>query len=373
MNYPSKRYTGPKPWMDKEWLYNEYVIKDRRTADIAEEYGCKQNTIQQWLCKHGIKKEIKTHHHEKKYQYEFYEYLYHNHIELHKSMAEIARENNVSSDTIRYHLIKNNIELWQSTNRSKYSEEEIDDMVKMYCEDNLSANIISKMFHTDHNTVIRQLRKRCVKTRGLVEAQYAFNGKKIPIDLLNYELLNQLHWNDKLSCKDLGEKYGVDPGTVRRQMNRIGVKTKTNAESKIGLMSGSKHPNWKGGITPLNLLLREYFQTNQAPAVLKRDNYTCQLCGTKTGQLHVHHIIPFSEIVSRICNDYPELTLDDIDDRYKLYNIIIQDEQFLDENNLITFCKNCHLYKIHNYNHKTISSQASLEEGSETIPNGSTL
>lgn len=28
MNYPKDRYTGPKPWMDKEWLYEEYVIKD---------------------------------------------------------------------------------------------------------------------------------------------------------------------------------------------------------------------------------------------------------------------------------------------------------------------------------------------------------
>lgn len=41
LNYPKQRYTGEKPWMDKDWLYNEYVAKDRSTQDIADEYGCK--------------------------------------------------------------------------------------------------------------------------------------------------------------------------------------------------------------------------------------------------------------------------------------------------------------------------------------------
>ena len=45
--------------MNKEWLYNEYVVKDRSSQDIADEYGCKQNTIQCWLSNHKIKKDVK--------------------------------------------------------------------------------------------------------------------------------------------------------------------------------------------------------------------------------------------------------------------------------------------------------------------------
>ena len=56
MNYPKNRYTGPKPWKDREWLYQQYVVLDRSTEEIAQEYGCKQNTIQCWLLKHKIKK-----------------------------------------------------------------------------------------------------------------------------------------------------------------------------------------------------------------------------------------------------------------------------------------------------------------------------
>ena len=62
-------------------------------------------------------------------------------------------------------------------------------------------------------------------------------------------------------------------------MHRLGLQTKNNSESKIGLMVGENHPNWKGGLSSLNHLLREYFHTNQMPRIAARDNYTCQLCG----------------------------------------------------------------------------------------------
>ena len=42
-------------------------------------------------------------------------------------------------------------------------------------------------------------------------------------------------------------------------MHDLGLKTRNTAESKVGVMVGNKHPNWKGGVTNLTPLLREYF------------------------------------------------------------------------------------------------------------------
>lgn len=65
-------------------------------------------------------------------------------------------------------------------------------------------------------------------------------------------------------------------------------------------LSGEKHPQWKGGITPINHLIRKSLEYKLwREAVFKRDNYTCVFCGQKGGNLEADHIKPFA--------DYPEL------------------------------------------------------------------
>lgn len=84
--------------------------------------------------------------------------------------------------------------------------------------------------------------------------------------------------------------------------------------------SGEHNPNWRGGITPINLKIRYSKESTEwRKAVFVRDNYTCQKCGTRSSKdkyvrIEAHHIKPFSI--------YPELR----------FNI---------ENGL-TLCKACH-------------------------------
>jgi hypothetical protein len=89
-------------------------------------------------------------------------------------------------------------------------------------------------------------------------------------------------------------------------------------EINIGLQSGDKNPNWKGGITPINDKLRhstKYFDWRIS--VFARDNYTCKNCNKTNCVLNSHHLQPFYKIKN---------------DEIKLYDI----------NNGITWCKNCH-------------------------------
>lgn len=74
-------------------------------------------------------------------------------------------------------------------------------------------------------------------------------------------------------------------------------------KGKVGFSYGLKgeyHPFWKGGVTPLFKKIRkskEYIIWRVA--VFTRDDYTCQICKQKGGQLQADHIKPFA--------DYPEL------------------------------------------------------------------
>jgi hypothetical protein len=57
---------------------------------------------------------------------------------------------------------------------------------------------------------------------------------------------------------------------------------------------GSKHWNWKGGITPRSMNSIEHKQWRTF--VFERDNYTCQMCGDDVGgNLEAHHIFEFSK------------------------------------------------------------------------------
>jgi len=91
-------------------------------------------------------------------------------------------------------------------------------------------------------------------------------------------------------------------------------------------MSGANAPNWQGGISNPNELLRHNFEYKKwRTSVFEQDNYTCQCCGKRGVKLRAHHLLPFSVYI-----DY----------RHEI-------------NNGITLCENCHDVGIKGSFHNT--------------------
>jgi hypothetical protein len=101
--------------------------------------------------------------------------------------------------------------------------------------------------------------------------------------------------------------------------NKRNVGRKATTEERLYrskyLPSGENHYKWQGGITKKNELIRKSIEYRLwREAIFARDNWTCQTCRIRGGNIHSHHIKPFSL--------YPEL-------RFAL-------------DNGITLCKTCH-------------------------------
>ena len=123
----------------------------------------------------------------------------------------------------------------------------------------------------------------------------------------------------KMRTSHLGRKY--------RPMSEEGKRNISKAKTGIKhpWFAGEKHPNWKGGITPKNKLLRFTIEYKiWRKAVFERDKYICVWCGKRGGVLNAAHIKSYSK--------YSEL-------RFEL-------------SNGRTLCKSCH-FKTDTYGGKS--------------------
>jgi len=118
---------------------------------------------------------------------------------------------------------------------------------------------------------------------------------------------------EKLRKINLGKKHSKASKQKNREASirlglkppsALGIKRSKATRKKMSLakagvprpsIRGSKHHNWKGGITPKNRVIRTSLEYRLwRKSVFERDNYTCIWCGdNKGGNLIADHIKPF--------------------------------------------------------------------------------
>ena len=114
----------------------------------------------------------------------------------------------------------------------------------------------------------------------------------------------------KLFCKYCGKEFFTYKTRVEKYNSKY-----CSLLCRIESNKKENHYNWRGGISPLNIVLRNCKQgLDWKNEVFKKNNYTCQICGNRGSDLNAHHIRKFSE--------FPEL-------RYNL-------------DNGATLCVDCH-------------------------------
>lgn len=171
--------------------------------------------------------------------------------------------------------------------KSKISREELYDC---YIVKKMSIGKIEDLYHIDHTNIHRLLIAYGIPQRS---RYYSYQKRNIPEDILR-----KMYEGEGLSITVIAEKFGVNHSLILNRINEYGIPIRSRAAYKgqrrspeTEFKSEKSHPNWKGGNTIRYYTKREFQQVRKI--ILKRDGYTCQLCGNKEKQLIGHHLIPY--------------------------------------------------------------------------------
>jgi len=111
-----QHWRKPKPYWDNEWLYGEYIIKGKTASQIAKENKCKPGNICYFINKFNFtcKENKPTKFYGKSYIIKFRLYwdkdwLYNEYITKQKTASQIAIEQDCSESNILQFLKKHNI------------------------------------------------------------------------------------------------------------------------------------------------------------------------------------------------------------------------------------------------------------------------
>lgn len=337
--------------IDKELLIEKYLNTNKTMCDIAKEFGVSYSTIQRTLKKYGIPTKPNKSYKRKPIISPFKEEV--TNIEKLKGMFNdcvpimtIANTLGVGRRAVERKVKELGLVRVKSMmSRKQYSKENDEIIVKLYKEGKTQEQI-ADIVGLSRSGVKNHLKHCGVKMRDISEALFRHNGKEFPKELASYETLYDLYIIQRLSKKDISATYDVSSNVVNRLLKKYGIAIRGYSESKFGLLTGEKHPNWKGGVSTLYSKLREFFKNRQTKIVIERDGHKCGICGSDKN-LQVHHIKHFKDIFNEILGENKHLTIEK--NEKELFDIMSKDKRFNNLDNLITYCKDCHLFKIHKY------------------------
>jgi len=204
---------------------------------------------------------------------------------------------------------------------------------KEYIVNKKSSIDISKEIGCDKGTILNNLKRFNIGRRTISKA---LKGKKQLIEsnlkrsktLLKVMPKGKNHW-----------AYGIPLSKEHRKNVSNAMKGMIKSPEHLKNQAESLRKR-KGGITSLHIIIRKCKKyIFWRDAVYKRDNYTCQECDHRGGNLEAHHIKSFSKILNKFVR---KNKLSPIKDTYELYRLALAYDNFWDINNGQTLCADCH-------------------------------
>jgi len=152
---------------DAAWLKEQYVEKNRSTIEIGEECGCGHNVVSQWLKRHNIEISSRGAYNIADERLTDPEWLREQYVERRQSGSEIAEECDCSPSTVNEWLHKHGIKV-RDGGGTKLPDQRLTDAAwlrKQYVEKKQSTSEIASECDCSSTAVSKYLSKHGIETR----------------------------------------------------------------------------------------------------------------------------------------------------------------------------------------------------------------
>lgn len=290
------RHNTDEPWKDEAVLRELYVEQRLTQPEIADELGCGDSTISNWI----DRLEIKLPWQDEATMRELY-------VGRGMSQTEIAEHLDCGVSTVEKWMGRHGIsgrENGDAVMLAMLPEEayeiltDKEELRRLYVDQELSSRQIASMLGVGKTTVADRVSKY-----GLTRTQSeASRIQQLPKDVRDVfgdkDEMRTRYVEDGQSIPDLADEFDVAVRTVADYLELHEIERRSISEA-VG--TGEDHHSWKGGCHPYGPNWHE-----QREERLERDDYQCVVCGIGDDEhreangrgLDVHHVIPLRKFVT---------------------------------------------------------------------------
>jgi len=239
-------------WKQEEWLVDEYVVKERSTNEIADDFDVNAGAIHYWIKKYGIdtrsKSEARSNGDVTKLQDG--EWLKKQYVANQKSTVEIGEKLNLSPSTVQRYLEEHGIETRQSpTGKSNADFEKLNDescLRDMYHSEGMSIQDIADSLGTYYSTVYNRFEEFDIERRD--------NGgvKDFDTDKLNDKsYLRSQYVEERATLQEIASECGCSIWVIVNRLDKYEIERRSRGVEQGRSMPAISETQAKGDIKKL--------------------------------------------------------------------------------------------------------------------------
>jgi len=266
--------------ISREKLHELYWNQKKSAPEIATIYGYGSTAVYRLMNKYNIQRRSLSDSQKKiDIPRDLLEDLY-----LNKSLStvKIGEMLGCNPQTVRDYMEKYGIPCrTKSENSTKVKISKVD-LYELYWNRRMSQSKIAAELGCAKDTVKRIMQRYGIKPRNTSESSVL----RRTVDI-SQEELKDLYWNKELSSSEIAKRFGCNAETIRRRMSELDIPARPPSSLPL-----EKNPAWKGGVSfePYCPKFNEAFKES----IREKFGRVCFLCPTTEEEngkkLAVHHV-----------------------------------------------------------------------------------